>query len=329
MSTPTGDDRPDDQNPDLTGASDATSPEAATPEAPAPEAAPDAPTAAYPAGLGDEPPVAPAAPTAPYGQPAAPQGYGQPQAQQPYGQQPYGQQPYGQAGYAAPAPSGPDTRPKTMATVSLGLAVLGVILACVGFVPVAWVGLVSVLIGGLALIVAFILSIVALASRKQGGKPFGIIALVLSVVGGVLWGVALFVSIALTAITASNEASPPAAVESPAPADPGQTEGETDGDGTEGENVAGDYDEAAFLAEARPAIVDVFTEVDPTASEEIINQLFSDESLVSMGKSFLMVGDAGRQPMIDGLMESGTFNEDTASRFVDAILDAAKKHLQE
>jgi hypothetical protein len=318
MSTPTDPAGSDDARESVPASPDA--PTAASPEIPA---SPDAPTAAYPADVPAAPPVPPApadgTPAAP-AYAAAPAPGAPPQA--PYGQAPYGQPSYGQPAYAA-APSGPDTRPKTLAWISLGLAVLGVILSCIGFVPVPWVGLVSVIVGGLLLLIAFVLSIIALASRKQGGKPFSIIALVVAVLGGGLWAVALFVSIALTAITSSSSTGE--SLESPAPS----VSVAPSEDGTDGEAPAGAYDEAAFLAEARPAILAVFQEVEPSVTEDLVNQMFPDDALIAAGQSMLLLGDAGRGTMIDSLTEGGTFDDDTAGRFVDAIYDAASKHLQE
>jgi len=324
MSTPT----------DPAGADETREPVPASPEAsdtPEVPASPEAPTAAYPdlpAAPADAEttayPTAPAVPPVPPVPPAPADGQPVTPAYAPAPQAPYGQPGYGQPAYAAAAPpAGPDTRPKTMAWVSLGLAVLGAILACVGFAPVPWVGLISVIIGGLLLLVAFVLSIVALASRKQGGKPFGVVALVLSVLGGGVWAIALFASIALTAFltTTSGESAPaPTPSVSAAPSEDG-----TDG----GEEVAGEYDEAAFLAEARPAMLEVFQEVEPSVTEDLVNQMFPDEALIAAGQSMLLLGDAGRDQMIESLTTGGTFDDDTAGRFVDAIYDAATKHLQE
>lgn len=278
-------------------------------------ASPDAPTERVPAPESVPAGAAPVPPAPADGQPATP-------AYAPAPQAPYGQPAYGQPAYAAaPAPTGTDTRPKTLAWVSLGLAVLGAILACVGFLPVPWVGLISVIVGGLLLLVAFVLSIVALASRKQGGKPLGVIALVLSVLGGGLWAIALFASIAFTAfLSTSSDGS----AESPAPA-PSISSAPSD----EGEEVAGEYDEAAFLAEARPAMLAVFQEVEPSVTEDLVNQMFPDDALIAAGQSMLLLGEDGRDQMIESLTTGGTFDDDTAGRFVDAIYDAATKHLQE
>lgn len=324
-SEPTGADRPDANEPEVVNpAPDAApAPEVPASEAPAseaPESTGAQPTAAYPADAQPTEAYPPAPPAPPaYGQ-APQQAYGQPG----YGQAP--QQPYGQPAYAAaPAgPTGPDTRPKTLAIVSLGLAVLGVVLACIGFVPVPWVGFISVLIGGLVLLVAFVLSIVALASRKQGGKPFSIAGLVVSVLGGGLWAVALFVSIALTAITSSSSTGTVPAPSETASVAPGETEGET-----EGETPGGAYDQTAFLAEVRPVLLETLQDVDSSVTEELVNQMFPDEALVSLGQSVLLLGDAGRDTVIESFTSTGVLDDEAAGRLVDALYSAAEKHLQE
>ncbi len=293
----------------------------------------DAPTEAYPpaAPTGDAPTQAypPAPPTAPAGYGQAPAGYGQAPAG--YGQAPtgYGQAPagYAQPGYT-PAPTGPDTRPKTLAWFSIGAVALGIILVLVGFVPVPWVGLIATIVGGLALVVAFILSIVVLASRKQGGKPLGIVSLVVSLIGGAIWFVALVAAIAFSVIgssTPSDTSSSPSV--SSAPSQPADDDADPDDDAP----AAGAYDETAFLDEVRPAIMSIFQEIDPSITDEVVEQFFPDSTLITTGKAVLMAGEAGRQPMIDAMVSQsqGTFTEESAEEFVDAIYTAAEKHLQE
>jgi hypothetical protein len=317
MSTPT--DPTGAERPDTDQGTPSASESPTTGSAPADGAADAAPTEAYPA--------ADAAPTEAY--PPAPPARGEAAqagaagAPAPHAQPAYGQAPYGQAPYGAPSPTGPDTRPKTLAWTSLGLAVLGVILSCIGFVPVAWVGLVSVIVGGLLLLVAFVLSIVALASRKQGGKPLGITALIVSVLGGIVWTVALIFAFTLSIVTSATDSDSEPAPSPSVSAAPGQ-EDETDGE------TSGTYDEEAFIAEARPAINELFTSLDPSITDEVVEQMFTDDTLVTTGKSFLIAGEAGRDQLIDGLVSGsqGVFDEDAATRFTDIILDAAQKHLQ-
>jgi hypothetical protein len=155
----------------------------------APPAAP-APTGGY----GDAyvaptaPPLPPAAgqPTVPYGAPTAP--YGAPTPP-----------------YLAPSgPPVPDTRSKAVAWTALGLAAGGTLLSIIGIVPVPWVGLVAVLIGGLLLLAGFIFSIVGLAGQRYGGKPLSITALVLSLVGATIGSFALIWSIILVGVSSAG-----------------------------------------------------------------------------------------------------------------------------
>ncbi len=271
----------------------------------------DVPTAAY------EP--APPAPPAP---PAAP-------AQAPYGQAPYGQAPYGQAPYGQPpvAAAGPDTRPKTLARVSLGLAIVGTVLACVGFIPLGWGGLVAVLIGGLLLLAGFVLSIVALASRKQGGKPIGIAALIVSVLGAVVWTVALIVAFVfgvLATAERSADAAPTPGISAPG----GDPDDSAPGDATGGGVSAAD--EAAFLGEARPQLNELFAELDPGFTEETVRQVFPDDALISLGQSFTQAGDGSRQLLVDTLVANldGVLDAEAAERFIDILTDAAENHLR-
>lgn len=81
------------------------------------------------------------------------------------------------------AAGGIDTRPKALAIVALALAGVGVLLALVAAFAGSWgAGSLSPLL----LFVAFVLSLIALISRKQGGKGFGVAALLTTVVGGIL-----------------------------------------------------------------------------------------------------------------------------------------------
>ncbi|TQJ30985.1 hypothetical protein [Microbacterium sp. SLBN-146] len=259
----------------------------------------DQQTAAYP-------PPAPQ-PTAAYPQYAPPSAY----AQQPA--------PYGSpaAGYAAPTPqpSGPDTRPKTLGWVSLGLAILGVVLASVAFIPMMWVSLVLALVGGLLLLVALILGIVTLANKKQGGKGFGIGAIVVSVLGSGVWIGAIIWSIVIIGLgtagwDSGSEGLPPG-VE--------QSEG--------GSATAGG--EEAFLAEVRPELLTLFQEIDPAITLELMETAFPDDALISMGEGSLLAGDAGRDAMVEVLAQSsgGAFTPEQAAEFYDVVHSAAQEHL--
>lgn len=323
---------PNDPHGPGTPETEGTTPET---EGTTPEANAEASTPADAASSSDDatavyPPVPPApeAPTAAY----APAGSGQsaygqaPGSDAPYGQAPYGQAPYGQAPYGSPAPAGPDTRPKTLAWTALGLAIAGTVLACIGFIPLGWASLVVVLLGGVLLLAAFIISIVALASRKHGGKPIGISALVVSVIGSIIWAVAFFVALAFGIVSSAVTSDP---VPSPEFSDSIE-DGTDDGTDVDGDTDASTADQQAFLDEVRPALVDLFSEIDPNVDASIIDQTFSDEALLSLGEAFLFVGDEGRDQMIQGMIQGsdGAFDEDSAGRFADIIIDAAEKYLQ-
>jgi hypothetical protein len=78
-------------------------------------------------------------------------------------------------------PAGLDTRPKGLATVALALAGAGVLVTLVatvvGSAGIGW-------LAPLLLMVGFVLSLIALISRNQGGKGLGVGALLLSLLGG-------------------------------------------------------------------------------------------------------------------------------------------------
>ncbi|GAA1694803.1 hypothetical protein GCM10009808_09840 [Microbacterium sediminicola] len=127
-------------------------------------------------------PAQPTAPTAAY--PPPPAGY-----------PPAGQPP--QYGAPTPPPAAPDSRPKTLAMVALIIAIVGIVMAVIPFVT--W-------ISGLVLLAAFIISLIALISKKHGGKGMSIAALIISVVGWIVSIVMTFVSIALISGAALNQA---------------------------------------------------------------------------------------------------------------------------
>ncbi|MFF2485726.1 hypothetical protein ACFVSU_04960 [Microbacterium sp. NPDC058062] len=83
---------------------------------------------------------------------------------------------------AYPVPGGRDSRPKALAIVALVLAGAGVLLLFVGVGLGSGAGLLAPLL----LLAAFVLSLVALLSRNQGGKGFGAGALAASVLGGLV-----------------------------------------------------------------------------------------------------------------------------------------------
>lgn len=146
----------------------------------------------------------PAAPGSPYAAPGGP--YAAPGAHAargadahstttgalpPYARNPATPPPFSPGGPAfgpAPAggslpPGGADNRPKGLAITALVLAGAGVLVvlvaATLGTFGLGW-------LSPLLLFTAFVLSLIALISRKQGGKGFGVGALVLSILGGIL-----------------------------------------------------------------------------------------------------------------------------------------------
>lgn len=289
--------------------------------------APDAqPTEAYGAPADAQPTEA--YPPA-YGQPPAGQQYGQPADPAAYGQAAYGQPAYGQPAYAGAAPADLAARPRTLGWVSLGLAIGGLVLVGAAYLPLAWVSLVLALIGGLLLLAALVFGIVTLASKKQGGKGLGIGAIAASVLGGFAWIGAItlaFVWIGLAAVGSNSggELEPAPTVSESAPVEDG-----TD-DGSEGE-ATGTYDEAAYLAAVRPEILAIMQEIEPSITEEVTAQFYTDEMLISIGQSTLVMGDAGVEAAIGGIVEGsdGMFGEEQATRFITTIYDAAQQYLVE
>ena len=298
---------------------DPNTPAGAVPPVPPAPAAPDMPAAA-PA----TPPPAPA---------AYPQGYPQPYAQG----QPGAYPPLPPSGYGQPVPGLPpqaDNRPKTLALVALILAVVGFIAACVGFTPV---GLIFVISGGVLLLAAFVLSIMVLASRKQGGKGLGIAGLIVSVVGGIVFAFALVVSIFWSLwgygmIVNEPGDNPAVSVVPDENTDQGTDAAQGTDEGTDSDQAtAGDYDEDAYVAEVRPKVHAILKEAQPDLDESIIDSLYPDDTLVSVGQAVLMDyearGDDAVTDYVGILSEDGYLTEDQAGRFVQAILTAAQDHL--
>lgn len=282
-----------------------------------PTPADDQPTQAYPP-ADQQPteayPPAPPAPQAPYGQ--APQA-------------PYGQPP----GYA-PAPADPDTRSKGIAWTALSLAIVGIVLSLIGFIPVAWVGLIAVIIGGLVLLAAFVFAIVGLAGKRNGGKPLSITALVLSVVGATIGAFALIWAIVVTGLTAAGTSLDSGSTGVvPAPTPTAEISGGAE-DGAEGDGATDDAataDEAAFLAEVRPKVNDVMAQIDPTATPEVVAQALPDETLVMIGQALLVSGEAGIDQIVDQTFTgSGASDEDIEKlrSLYQEILASAQAHLQ-
>ncbi|WP_226533611.1 FxLYD domain-containing protein [Microbacterium paraoxydans] len=160
----------------------------ASPDVPVPPIPPAPPTAypGYPGAQGGSSPSGPygtpghAVPGAP-GAPVypAPGGQGYPAAP---GYPAAGGPGYPAPGYGGGAP-GPQ-RPKVLAIIALVLAAVGLVMAFIPFVT--W-------FAGLPLLAAFVMGIVALVNKKQGGKGLAIASIAVSVVG---WIVSIIVTIA-------------------------------------------------------------------------------------------------------------------------------------
>lgn len=260
------------------------------------------------------PPTPPGQPTAPYGAPTAP--YGAPNP------------PYG----APSAPSTPDTRSKAVAWTALGLAAGGTLLSIIGIVPVPWVGLVAVLIGGLLLLAGFIFSIVGLAGKRYGGKPLSITALVLSLVGATIGSFALIWSIILVGVSSAGSSidemmSTPSPVPSVEVGPGGILPGEGDGSATATESAA----QQEFIADVRPKVNQILGEVDPTATPEIIEQVLPDETLILIGETLLTTGEAGIDDLVQQTMTSVGADESSADMLrtlYGEILTSARTYLQ-
>lgn len=303
------------------------------PTQPTPAPADAQPTEAYPPATGGygasyAAPTAPPAPEyaaqAPYTAPPAPS----------YGATPYGATaPYGTPG-GYPTPAGPDTRSKGIAWTALILAIAGILLCLIGFVPLPWVGFIAALIGSFALLAAFVVSIVGLVGRRNGGKGLSVTALVLSVVGSVLAGFALLVSMIFVGLSAANSStgSAPSTQTSDEASDGGA--GTTDDSATTDDTTDGSADhsasEAAYLAALRPEINDVMTGIDPSVTSADIEKLFPDESLLLIGRALLVTGESGIDSMLDSTVEAagGAVTADQVRPLYEAIYQAADQYLR-
>jgi hypothetical protein len=213
-------------------------------------------------------------------------------------------------------------RPRGLGWAALGLALGGLVLVGVSFIPLLWVSLVLVLLGGLLLLIGLVLGIVTLVNKKQGGKGLGIGAIAVSVFGGFIWVFALvaaFVWIGLATAGSSSSGSDPqvSVSEEAAPGDD--------------EAPAGTYDEAAYLAAVRPEILAIMQEIEPSTTQEIVDQFFSDDVLIALGTSIVAMGDLGGDAIVDQLVEGseGMFTEEQATRFYETIRSAAERYLVE
>ena len=278
----------------------------------------DAPTAAYPAGgfAAEQPTV----PQAPYGQPAYPA------APQPgYPQAP--QDAYGQPMYGQPvAPAGP--RPKTLAIIALVLAVVGLIVA---FIPIAN------MFAGVLLLPAFVIAIIALVKKTQGGKGFSIAALIISVIGWIVSIVMIIGFFIAAAAVNFNEDRDFGSSSTPLDPEESATADETDDAAVDVE--PGVYSEAAFIEASKPTVVRILSDAIPNATPELVSTMFPDEVLLALGQAIVLqdklaggLMDADqekefRDAFVDSMSESGGISTEAAAEFYDVVAAAARAHL--
>ncbi|WP_169581903.1 MULTISPECIES: hypothetical protein [Microbacterium] len=283
------------------------------------------PTAVYP--------PADAQPTEAYGMAGQPV-QGQPAGQPVGAPAPYGAPAYGAPAYAAPvadAPAGSGAdRPRGLAWASLGLAIGGVVLVSAAFLPLAWGSLALALVGGLLLLVALVLGIVTLVSKKQGGKGLGIGAIAVSVLGGFLWVAALTVAFVWIGLSMAGSSSTGTDPEVSVSEEAAPDEEETTDEGSE-ETPTGTYDEAAYLAVVKPGVLALMQEIEPSVTEELVSEFYTDDMLIASGEGLLLAGEAAEEAFVSSTVESsqGTFTEDQAQRFYDLLVGAAEQYLVE
>lgn len=288
-----------------------------TPPAPSPDAQP---TVAF--GPADGAP-APQAPSAPQIPPAAPNGY----APTGYPQQPgYAPAGFPPAAYGAPAPGAPgtpDQRPKTLAWTALILGAVGTLLALVGFVPVPWLGLITVFVSGFVLLAAFVVALVALISKRYGGTALSVTGLVLSVLGGTIGAFALIIAALFTGFSTANVVVNDGL---PAPAPTAQVS-QDPYDVTETPLTS---DEEAFIAEVRPQVNAIMADIDPSLTADIVEQSLPDSALVAIGQGLLVTGESGIDTYV-GQMQAGagdSVSTDQLRTLFEAIYQAAQTHLK-
>lgn len=303
-----------------------------------PPLADEQPTLAYPDATSREADVQPTVAYAPAAHPVAPQYPGGPG----FGPQPtYAANPYAASPQYGPSPGTPgsgapvtdDGRPRTLAIAAIIAAAVGLLLTLGGFLPIPGLATTLAVIGGILLLAGFILSIVVLVSKAQGGKPLGIAALAVSVLGGILFAVALFVSLIWLGLAAVGENTDLPVVPGPsASALPSEQPSETPSESAQPQ-PSGIYDEAAYLAAVRPEVVSVMQEIEPGITEEQVELIYSDETLLTIGRSFVVlesVGgtETGRDAFVQALTSSGA-SEEQANRFFDAVVNASQRYLVE
>lgn len=229
------------------------------------------------------------------------------------------------------APTGPDTRPKHIAWTALALGIAGVVAALVGLLPIVWVGLAFAILAGILLLAAFIFSLIGLIGKRNGGKALSVTALVLSIIGSAIAGVALVISLVLVGVAVSGTSAEPAPAVSEMPSAAPTDDGAIVQPSDEATAPAADpAAEAAFLADVRPKINEIMATVDATITPEVVAQIFPDAQLVIVGETLLTVGDSGIDAIVQATLEQSgeAIPAETLRQLYQTILDSAKVTLQ-
>jgi len=234
--------------------------------------------------------------------------------------------PAGTPAYPA-ATTATDARPKGLAITGLVLGIVGIVIALLGFIPIAGIGF-SVF-GGIVLLAGLIVSIIAIASKKQGGRGMSLTGLILSIVGLVLGTIALVVQLAFIAAIVSHSDSAEGTDTSQSAPLASDSPGSTTDD-----SASGSYDEQAYLDEVRPALLSVMQGISPDITKEQLADIYSDDTLVTMGKTLAALPkgaqDAARSSFVTSAVQASNnlLDDATAGDLFDVISQAAAKHLQ-
>ncbi|WP_308491787.1 hypothetical protein [Microbacterium terrisoli] len=219
-------------------------------------------------------------------------------------------------------PPVPPARPRALAVLGLVAAVLGLVAAFGGFVP--GLGLPAVIVAGVLLLVGLVLCLIALISRRQGGTGLSVTGVIVAVLGGIVFVVALVVA-TWTGLSAQSAAVAPA---------PDAQVSDTSEQQAAAEAAAQAAGEKAFLADARPQIRDIVKQIRLDATDAQIDGAYSDDILKLIGYSVLEAyrsgGDAAVADQVDQLraLKPGAFTKPQATRLVDVVLKAAEDHLR-
>ena len=196
------------------------------------------------------------------------------------------------------------------------------------------------LFAGVLLLPAFVIAIVALVKKNQGGKPFSIAALIVSVIGwiaSIVMIVAFFIAAAAAGFVDNSDygidldpsSSSDWIDESDAPSD------------VDSDVAAGTYSESAFVAEAKPEVTRILADAIPNATPELVATMFPDEVLLVLGQAIVMQdklagGTMGaeqeqtfRSSFVESMAGSGGISTEAAGEFYDVVAAAARMYLVE